>query len=127
MAEKFQAMVYLGTLNSRMKDFYDIWLLARQFEFAGVELAAAIEKTFRNRGTQLDTDPIALTVEFTQAESAMAQWTAFVNRSRLESAPATLDQLREPLRAFLLPITEAIDDGRVPNDIWPASGPWRPR
>ena len=49
VAEKFHAMVFLGTVNSRMKDFYDIWLLARQFDFVGAELAAAIDKTFRNR------------------------------------------------------------------------------
>ena len=51
VAEKFEAMVYLGTLNSRMKDFFDIWLLARQFDFADTELAGAIAKTFENRQT----------------------------------------------------------------------------
>ena len=39
IAEKFQAMIKLGSLNSRMKDFYDIWLLSRQFSFTQVHLA----------------------------------------------------------------------------------------
>ena len=42
IAEKFQAMVHLGTINSRMKDFYDIWLLSRQFDFDGLCLVEAI-------------------------------------------------------------------------------------
>ena len=54
VAEKLEAMVFLGTVNSRMKDFYDIWLLARQFEFSGTDLAVAIARTFAKRGTALD-------------------------------------------------------------------------
>lgn len=45
IAEKFEAMVKLGELNSRMKDFYDIWLLARQFSFESNTLQTAIKKT----------------------------------------------------------------------------------
>ena len=41
VAEKFEAMVKLGIANSRMKDFYDLWVLAREFEFRGALLAAA--------------------------------------------------------------------------------------
>jgi hypothetical protein len=68
VAEKFQAMVYLRTLNSRMKDFYDVWLLARQFSFDGALLANAIAATFGNRGTTLDAAPITFTPEFTAQE-----------------------------------------------------------
>ncbi len=46
IAEKFQAMVVLGRANSRMKDFYDIWLLSRVYEFNGGSLARAIATTF---------------------------------------------------------------------------------
>ena len=46
IAEKFQVMVKLGLLNSRMKDFYDIWFLSRRFDFKGETLIEAIEKTF---------------------------------------------------------------------------------
>ncbi len=42
IAEKFEVMVKLGILNSRMKDFYDIWLLSRQFDFDGAQLTKAI-------------------------------------------------------------------------------------
>jgi hypothetical protein len=63
IAEKFQAMVYLRTLNSRMKYFYDVWLLARQFAFDGSVLAKAITATFTHRETAIDVDPIAFTPE----------------------------------------------------------------
>jgi hypothetical protein len=125
VAEKLEAMVFLGTVNSRMKDFYDIWLLAQQFDFTGAELAVSIAKTFANRGTEPDGDPIALTTAFTDTETTKRQWTAFIRRSNLADAPATLEQLREPLRQFLLPVVAAITEGRDFTGNWPAGGPWR--
>ncbi len=53
IAEKFQAIIYLGDANSRMKDFYDIYTLSRQFDFKGDMLAEAIRLTFKNRGTEI--------------------------------------------------------------------------
>ncbi len=46
IAEKFEVMAKLGILNSRMKDFYDIWMLSRQYDFEGTSLAEAIRQTF---------------------------------------------------------------------------------
>jgi len=74
VAEKFEAMTQLGSLNSRMKDFFDIWLLAQQHSFTGTDLSLAIKKTFAHRGTQLRTEPLALTPAFTAAESTQRQW-----------------------------------------------------
>jgi predicted nucleotidyltransferase component of viral defense system len=51
VAEKFQAMVMLGVANSRMRDFYDVWLLSRRFEFNGMPLSQAIKGTFARRRT----------------------------------------------------------------------------
>jgi len=124
VAEKFQAMVYLGTVNSRMKDFFDIWLLARQFDFDGAELARAIGQTFAARSTELDTNPVALTAAFTTAENTQKQWTAFVRRSRLQGVPATLEELRDPLRRFLVPVATALAEGNDFADYWAAPGPW---
>ncbi len=125
VAEKFEAMVYFGRLNSRMKDFFDIWLLARQFDFAGADPASAIANTFANRGTELVAEPIALTSEFTESEDAKKQWAAFIRRSKLPSAPSNLDEIREPLRAFLLPVTGALIGGTDFDQLWPAGGLWR--
>lgn len=73
IAEKFEAMVKLGILNSHMKDFYDIWLMLRQFDFEGPILAEAISKTFSIRGTSIQADPIALTSTFAEDTEKAAQ------------------------------------------------------
>jgi len=124
VAEKLEAMVFLGTVNSRMKDFYDIWLLARQFDFEGTDLATSITKTFERRETDLDANPIALTEAFTNADTTRTQWAAFVRRSNLVDAPRTLEEIREPLRQFLFPVMAAIIEGRDFTGTWPAGGPW---
>jgi predicted nucleotidyltransferase component of viral defense system len=65
VAEKFQAMVVLGRANSRMKDFYDIWILSRTFPFAGDRLVRAIAATFARRRTEIPISvPDALTWDF---------------------------------------------------------------
>lgn len=89
VAEKYQAMVFLGSLNSRMKDFYDLWLLARQFDFDGSVLAKSIASTFRNRKTVIDVSPIALTASFAAAEKTRKQWAAFLRKGLASAAPQT--------------------------------------
>ena len=82
VAEKFQAMVMLGMANSRMKDFFDLWLLAATFEFAGEVLARAIQATFERRRTPLpETIPIALTADFHGDDSKQKQWRAFIRKA----------------------------------------------
>jgi predicted nucleotidyltransferase component of viral defense system len=80
IAEKFQAMVMLGRANSRMKDFYDIWLLSRSYEFTGDGLARAIAATFVRRKTPIPTElPDALTRPLPQTplkfSSGALSWT----------------------------------------------------
>ena len=55
LAEKFQAMVVLETINDRMKDFYDIWLLSQHVDIAGQTLAKAIQATFAERRSTIRT------------------------------------------------------------------------
>jgi predicted nucleotidyltransferase component of viral defense system len=124
VAEKFEALVQLGTLNSRMKDFFDLWLLSNQFDFTGVELALAIARTFENRGTALELEPVALTPAFTTSDATQKQWAAFLKRSQLEHAPMTLEEAREPLRRFLLPVAGAILAEQTFTARWVAPGPW---
>ena len=64
VAEKFEALMKLGDWNSRMKDFYDLWVLSRQYIFSGRQLSKAIELTFKNRGTSLKQEITAFKVEF---------------------------------------------------------------
>lgn len=102
VAEKFQAMAALGRANSRMKDFYDIWVLARSYEFDGERLARAIAATFERRGSTIPTEPPdALTPAFAADAAKQAQWRAFIED--LEPASAALGVVVEDLRAFLMP------------------------
>jgi len=127
VAEKFEAMVKLGELNSRMKDFFDIWLLARHFAFDGRVLAEAIRRTFEQRGTPVEAEPICFTGEFATDSSRVTQWSAFLRRSRLEDAPAEFPEVVRHVRAFLrLPAT-ALTEAREFDMRWPPGGPWQPR
>lgn len=127
VAEKFQAMVYLRTVNSRMKDFYDVWLLASQFAFDGALLAKAVAATFANRETAIDVAPIAFTPDFTEQASTLAQWTAFRNKLPNTESPAKLSEVVTFLAELLLPIARACADGESFNQRWKPGGPWTTR
>jgi hypothetical protein len=124
ISEKFEAMVKLGILNSRMKDFFDIWLMSRQFDFNGVTLAEAILKTFSTRGTKIPAEPLALTDAFAKDTSKAAQWRGFLRRNRLSEAPKDLMKVIVSIAAFLKPIAEHLAAGHVFESIWKAPGPW---
>lgn len=125
VAEKFQAMVALGLQNSRLKDFYDLWVLARTFEFEGTALSAALRATFRRRRTPLPVGPPkALTAEFYDDADKRTQWRAFLGRIRTESAPPGLEEVATTLHGFLLPPVAALNAATGFDQQWPAGGPW---
>ncbi|MCP4447796.1 MAG: nucleotidyl transferase AbiEii/AbiGii toxin family protein, partial [Myxococcales bacterium] len=124
IAEKFQAMVHLGTLNSRMKDFYDIWLLSRQFDFGGSSLADAVAGTFKNRETAVETKPVALTSDFSSSKDKQKQWAAFLRKSQIEGAPPRFEDVASALRGFLLPIARSLVEASEFNSTWRPPGPW---
>jgi predicted nucleotidyltransferase component of viral defense system len=124
IAEKFQAMAKLGLLNSRMKDFYDIWVLSRQGDFTGATLANAILRTFENRDTELVALPLALTPAFSRDENKIKQWQAFVRKLRLEIAPAGLEVVVAQVAEFLQPVTAALVSKANLPAAWRAPGPW---
>lgn len=124
IAEKFEAMVKLGVLNSRMKDFFDIWLLLRQFDFRGPRLAKAIAKTFSLRGTQIAMEPIALTTPFSEDPTKTAQWRGFIRKNRLKNVPHEFDEVVLTIATFLGPIAKSLAAEEPFNANWSAPGPW---
>jgi predicted nucleotidyltransferase component of viral defense system len=125
VAEKYQAMVALGIANSRMKDFYDLWILARQFEFGGKTLSKAIRATFERRKTALPAQPpVAWTPAFFDDSTKQKQWQGFVRKSKLPAENASLAEIAAFLSAFLLPPTTALLVGEEFNSFWPPGGPW---
>ena len=92
-------MVVLGVLNSRVKDFFDIWLLSRQFDFVGETLALAIERTFTTRGTTISGHPVALTEDFAKEASRQTRWRGFVRGPHLTRIHAISRWLNRNIRA----------------------------
>ncbi|MBW2648005.1 MAG: nucleotidyl transferase AbiEii/AbiGii toxin family protein [Deltaproteobacteria bacterium] len=122
IAEKFETMVKLGVLNSRMKDFYDIWLLSRQFDFDGAKLAEAIRLTFERRGTPLPTKIEAFTEPFIDAKQI--QWTTFWKRLQQNQVPVSFREVTTAVDGFLALVIAAISSGKPCPTNWMASGPW---
>ena len=111
VAEKFEATVKLGMANSRMKDFYDLWVLARRFEFENDILAGAIQATFETRRTTLPkSSPLALQADFYELTSKQTQWRAFLRKSGLK-ADSSLKQIIEVVRQFVMPVVDGILKG----------------
>ncbi|MCI0705767.1 MAG: nucleotidyl transferase AbiEii/AbiGii toxin family protein [Planctomycetia bacterium] len=125
VAEKFEAMTKLGLLNSRMKDFYDLWLLSRQFDFDGATLATAIRRTFANRKTRVVSSPTALTAAFGGDAAKQTQWQAFLKKTKLSAVPVALQDVVDALVPFLSPVAAAIEGGTSFDQLWAAPGPWR--
>jgi hypothetical protein len=125
-AEKIHAMVVLGSLNSRMKDFYDIWVLAQATTFDGALLRQAIAATFAQRGTPLPAScPVALTAEFAQRPDVQNLWQAFLRRNRLSVGTRTFPSLLTELSDFLMPVLAPPTGSASFGLTWPPGGPWR--
>jgi hypothetical protein len=125
VAEKLEAMVSLGTVNTRYKDFYDIWFLAEHFDFDGQTLAQAVAATFRRRATLLMAQPVAWTDDFANDPARQQQWMAFVRRSAIADAPEQFASVVSAVQTLLKPVVEAGLSGDTPGSFWQAPGPWR--
>jgi predicted nucleotidyltransferase component of viral defense system len=124
VAEKFEAMVKLGVANSRMKDFYDLWILAQRFEFDSGTLAAAIQSTFKTRRTALTkSSPLALRTEFYELPTKQTQWRAFLRKGGLK-ADSSLQEIIEVIREFVMPVVDGVLKGDEENQVWQPGGPW---
>lgn len=125
VAEKLEAMVQLGISNSRMKDFYDVALLARDFDFDGELLSRAVRATFARRGTPLPLDtPVALSAAFAEDSSKRTQWSGFARKANVSDI-GTLSDALEAVRQFLLEPLQSVARGNAFVRTWRAGGPWR--
>ncbi len=126
VAEKLEAIATLGIANSRMNDFFGLWILSRYTEFDGDTLRRAIRETFVRRNSTFPTDaPFGLTDDFARDKHKQMQWQAFLGKNRLEAL--ALEVIVAALRDFLLaPVAAANADIYFPQ-LWPAGAPGRPR
>lgn len=123
VAEKFEAMSTLGIANSRMKDYFDLWVLARHTDFDGDILRQAVQATFERRNTALTGQlPFGLTDAYARDAQKQMQWPAFLKKNRLEAL--ALSDVIAALATFMLPVIEAARAGTVFLARWQAGGPW---
>jgi len=124
IAEKFHTMVVRDLRNSRMKDFYDIWILSKNRSFTKETLLGAIISTFQRRGTLLPKDvPPGLTEAFYADPAHVQQWRAFANRIGATELRDALPEVTRGVAGFLMPVVLAAEEGSAAVS-WPTGGPW---
>ncbi|MBE9249657.1 nucleotidyl transferase AbiEii/AbiGii toxin family protein [Dolichospermum sp. LEGE 00240] len=126
IAEKFQAMVDLGIINSRMKDFYDIWFLCKDFEFQGDLFCQAIGNTFKRRKTEIPIkEPLAFTQEFTNNPQKSKEWAAFLNKIKKGNPQLTFDEVVTVIKSFIMPPCIASAKDEKFDKVWNVGGFWQ--
>jgi hypothetical protein len=124
VAEKLEALVSLGMLNSRMKDYFDLWVLAKHSDFDGSVLLRAIAATFERRRTAVPQGlPIGLSDEFINDDQKGKQWQAFLRKNVLD--PMSLDDVIVDLREFLSPVLGSAASSTELHMDWRAGEGWR--
>jgi predicted nucleotidyltransferase component of viral defense system len=125
IAEKFCIMVQLEMANTRLKDYYDLWVLAQNFSFEGQLLCQAMQATFARRNIVLPAAvPVALTSAFSDNLLKRSQWASFLKKGRLAEESLSLADVIPVLQDFLLPPAAALVAVAPFAQFWPAGGPW---
>jgi predicted nucleotidyltransferase component of viral defense system len=123
IAEKLQAMVALGNANSRMKDFYDVWICSTHLDLNGKTLLKAIDATFKNRQTPVPAEEFeALSPDFVRAHHI--QWNAFVNKMGEAHLADSFNKVVEDLIVFAMPTFRALSSGENLTQMWKAGTGW---
>jgi predicted nucleotidyltransferase component of viral defense system len=125
IAEKFEAMVKLGIGNSRMKDFWDVQFLIKNFSFDGALLQKAIKATFANRQTAVPQSlPVALTDVFRANSEIIADWKGFIKRGKI-TFDTDLESVIDSLRDFFAPVIETESQNTVLDKNWTFQTGWK--
>ena len=125
VAEKLHAVTVLGMTNTRMKDFFDLWVIAKTFAFDGATLSAAVAATFSRRKSALSGEtPFALTDGFSLDASKQTQWNAFLKRSAIAVPPAAFPDLVGFIATFVTPLLSPDAATTMSSQQWPQGGPW---
>jgi len=124
LAEKLETIVRKGLANSRLKDYYDIWLLSTLHAYDGAGLSASILATFTHRGTAIPFDtPPGLTSAFYESAGARAGWRSFLSGKRIE-APGDFADVCATIGGFIMPPASAVAAGEAFEMHWEPSVGW---
>lgn len=125
ISEKFEAMIKLAMVNSRMKDFYDIYTLSISHNFQGSKLKKAIDSTFQRRKTSIPDDALVFRIEFDSDKGRRKQWIAFLRKSRLD-LNREFNEIMGRITAFLKPIVISTKDKTRMDKSWDTiAGYWK--
>lgn len=124
IAEKLETMVKRGIANSRMKDFFDIWTLSKQFSLNSKSLAAAIQATFQQRGTTIRTSPECFSEAFATNPEKNQQWQSFIRKNSIKAGSDALPDIIEHIKQFLHPILQGLSVDDLPDLKWEPSHQW---
>jgi predicted nucleotidyltransferase component of viral defense system len=125
LAEKFEAVVNLGLVNSRMKDYFDFWTIGHQFAFDGTIMADTIRNTFARRSTPVPSSPpIGLSEVFWSDTGKQTAWRAFWKKSVAQNPMLDLETVGSFAASFLLPPARAAAQGEHFTAAWKPGGPW---
>jgi hypothetical protein len=125
VAEKAEAMIKLGEINSRMKDFYDVMALSRQFNFDGTTLTQAFHETFRQRGTAVPLQPVIFNERFRNDPERCVQWRAFLTKNALLDASHEFSAVVLAVQKFLEPVLDSLQRSCLLTAKWSANEGWR--
>ncbi len=125
VAEKLDAMILLGLRNSRMKDYFDLWMLAKHFHFDAALLAEAINATLERRGRRLPTREFpGLEDRFADDATKQTQWKAFLRRTVPYHRELELRDVVCVIREFLSPVLDAVISKRPLDWQWAPERGW---
>lgn len=108
IAEKLEAIIHNGYLNSRYKDFYDIYVLSTNYEFSYEGLRNAVIQTFENRKTQMTMDAAAFSEEFLNDPMHQMRWKSFLKKKKALIQISMSDAM-DWIKAFVCPLLEGME------------------
>lgn len=120
ISEKFEAMVKLAMVNSRLKDFYDVYTLSISHNFQSNRLKKAIESTFNRRKTPIPDNPLVFRSEFHRDEERQKQWIAFLRKLRIQDVNQEFNEIMERITSLLKPIVYSVKNSTRENKTWDA-------
>ncbi|MCM1252988.1 MAG: nucleotidyl transferase AbiEii/AbiGii toxin family protein [Clostridium sp.] len=111
IAEKLEAIIYNGYLNSRYKDFYDIYILTRKYSFVYEDMKNAVTETFENRGTEMSIDTAVFGIEFLQDALHQTRWKAFLKKKKA-LVQVTFEDAVTGVKTFAEPLLDAESESK---------------
>lgn len=124
IAEKFEAMMKLGLVNTRMKDFFDIWILSQQLSFSGESLQSAIKTTFEKRQTLLNALPDSINEIFYIDPTHQMRWKQFLKNIENDEKNIELSTVINEIKEFLYPIVIASMNKKIFDKAWHYKKKW---